>query len=416
MSQRRTRSQTALLSKDGSAKTSAGTTSLTGPPAKKPKTNKEEDTATAAAVPKAPPPAKLQQLQRLINPLRKVADSDTSLEFPAAPSAPRGHPKIYYGQNAPLPRWRTLLDDQDLGANIERDLIRTHPGRTIIPGVAPNTNPKAHDNTIGLGDLKWNFDPGPASVWGNLTGQELYAHAHSLLIEALGCGHSRRQLGDAIRNEQYASFIANVEDPVPPPPRLDPSGAVAPLSSTFNRILASTKALKAQNQTFSDGDKTERPELKYQPEQDMPNKEKDLPIAAVMKKNMKGTLGPVDQQDPSLDPVAEPKVPKAKATKKRLPTRTKATKKRTKKAAVKGGKQQTHKGAGAQDIGSEQKLVSIPSSLHRNVWVPPLARRSAGDGGKIARIGEYKCVCFVVILMILSMFLYPFPYTFKMIR
>ncbi|KAJ5891089.1 uncharacterized protein N7473_007317 [Penicillium subrubescens] len=359
---RRTRSHTALLSKAATAKTAAGTTSpTTGPPAKKHKTKKAEDTATATAVTKAPPPERLQRLQRVINPLRKVTDSDTSLEFPAVSSAPRGHPKIYYGQNAPLPRWRTLLDDQDLGAHIERDLIRTHPGRTIIPGVAPNTHPKAHDNTLGLGDLKWSFDPGPASVWGNLTGQELYAYAHGLLMVALQCKHSRRQLGYAIRNEQYASLVANVEDPVPPPPRLDPSGAVAPLSSTLNRILASTKALKTKDQTFPDDDKHGRPELKYQPDQDVSDKEKDFPIASVMKKNMKGTLGPVDQQDPSLDPVA---VLEVKATKKRLPTRTKATKKgskkeskkTTKQAAVNDDKQQTHKGAGARDIGSEEKL------------------------------------------------------------
>lgn len=393
MSSRRTRSQVAPSSEDANAKRSAGATSPIKLPAKKRKTKKAADTAavtTVTTVTKAPVPARLRRLQRVINPLRKVSDSDTSLEFPVPPSAPRGQPKIYYGQNAPLPRWRTLLDVQNLGANIERDLIRTHPGRTIIPGVAPNTHPKAHDPTVGLGDLEWSFDPGPASVWGNLTGQELYTYAHSLLTEALQCEHSRRQLGEAIRNEQNASSVVHVENPVPPPPHLNPSGAVAPFDSTLNRILASTKGLKTQNQAFSDDDKYERAELKYQPAQDVSNEEKNSPIALIMKKNMKGTLGPVDQQDPSLDPVA---VPKAKAAKKRLPKPTKTTKKGTKKAAANGNKkQQTQKGAGARDIGSEEKLVGIPRSSHENVLVPPGAGKPAGDGDRSARIGKYNCV------------------------
>lgn len=405
MSLRRTRSQAGPSSEDATAKRSAGATLPIKLPAKKRKTKTAADTAavtTVTTMTKAPVPARLRRLQGMINPLRKVSDSDTSLEFPVPPSAPQGQPKIYYGQNAPLPRWRTLLDVQNLGANIERDLIRTHPGRTIIPGVAPNTHPKAHDPTVGLGDLKWSFDPGPASVWGNLTGQELYAYAHSLLIEALQCEPSRWQLGEAIRNEQYASYVVHVENPVPPPPHLHPSGAVAPFDSTLNRILASTKVLKTQNQAFSVDDKYERAELKYQPAQDVSNKEKNSPIALIMKKNMKGTLGPVDQQDPSFDPVA---VPKAEA-KKRLPKRTKATNKGTKKAATNGGKkQQTHKGAGARDFRSEERLVGIPRCSHENVLVPPGAGKPAGNGGRNARIGKYKRVWFVVIFLVLSIFL-----------
>jgi hypothetical protein len=254
----------------------------------------------------------------------------------------------------------------------------------------------------------WSFDPGPSTVWGNLTGQELYEHAHGLLIEALECEHSRQRLRDAIRNEQYASFVANVEDPLPFAPPLNSYSAAVPLSSIFNRILASTKILETQNQTFSGDDKYERPELKYQPVQVVSNKEKDVPIASIIMMNMKGTLGPVDQQDPSLDPVA---VPKGKATKKRLPIRPKATK----KAAVKGAKKQTQKGAGAQNIGSEEKLVGITPALHRNTMVPLKAGERAEDGGRIARIGECKCVWFVVIFLILSMFLCLFLYAFKII-
>ncbi|KAF3386422.1 hypothetical protein F1880_000359 [Penicillium rolfsii] len=381
MPQRRTRSQGDL--DDATAKTSASTASPSAPPAKKRKTNKLADIAPATTLTKVSVPTRSRRLQRMINPLRKVSESDTTLEFPA----PRGLPKIYYGQNAPLPRWRTLLDVQSLGASVGRDLIRTHPGRTIIPGVDPNTDLKAHDSTVGLGDLKWSFDPGPASLWGKMTGQELYTYANGLLIEGLECRHSRRQLGEAIRNEQFAGVVAHVEDPIPPPPRLNLFGVVAPLSSTFNRIVASTKALKTQNQTFSSADRYERPELNYQPDQQVSNKKKDLPIASVMKKNMKGTLGPVDRQDPSFDPIA---VPKTKATtKKGIAIRTKSTK----TAAVDTTKkQQTQTGAGVRVIGSEEKLVGIPRSSQRNAVVRSKARKPTGDGDRVVRIGEYTLV------------------------
>jgi hypothetical protein len=109
-----------------------------------------------------------------------------------------------------------------------------------------------------------------------------------------------------------------------------------------------------------------------------------LQIASILKRNYKGTIGPPDHQDPSLDPVDPRIVPMAtKVTKKR--TVAKRTKKTTKSAA-KGAKEQALEGAGSQDI-----VVLIPPPAFREPTPKPVeAGRPVGGGSRIVNVGKYK--------------------------
>lgn len=408
---------TAAAAKKSAAKTLVTTEAVSsGPPTKRRKTNKAGDKAAKVTrdlhIAKAPPPAKLSRLLDPTKTLRSVASPTSGLELPVPADALPGQPRIFYGQDAPYPRWRTLLDVQPPGKDVEKDLIRTHAGRTIIPGVAPNTYPRAHDPNVGLAGLKWVFDPGPPTVWGSLTGQQLHTHAHNCLSEALEGPQIRQQLRDALRNEQYATLIANVEDPLPPMPRLISQGAAAPLNSDFNRIMDSAHQFKTGSQNFSGANKCKRPGLNlYRLGEAGSNEAEDRGIASIASTltwSMKGTLRHPDHQDPSFDPF-EHAVPHVKAAAKRP--------KRAERPAAEDAKKRALEGAGSQDIEIEEKTVGMPPpALHEPIPAPVEAGGPAEDEGRIARIGEYKCVWFVVIILVLSMFLCLFLYSFKIIR
>jgi hypothetical protein len=390
---------TGALVKKAIAKTSARTKASEGSsPTKRQKTKKVED--TVATIHSESPTKRSQQdvnvaksptapmSPDLNKPFRIVASCGIALEFPVAADAPC---KLYYGEDAPYPRWRTLLNKLPLGKDLEKDMIRTHPGRTHIPGVAPGSHPRVNDYAIGLGALKWSFEPGPHTGWASLTGQELYTHAYSRLLEALDCPFSRGQLREAIRKGENAHYIAYVEDPLPPPPRLDGVGTTPALEGTFNRIGDSANHLNNKYIMFPGPNRYARPELHYRPGVASTKWEGDVGrLFSTLKRNRKGTFGPPDQQDISLDPVS---VPNVKATKKRaLAKRAKAVKKlatkSAKKQVLKVARKQAHKGAEVLDINSEQTTIGIPPALHRQTREPSEAESAAEGEGNITEIGE----------------------------
>lgn len=377
MAQRITRSKTAAAAaRKAAVKSSATTEALpSGPPTEKLKTNKAGENPFANVTAKKP-----------TNPPGSVAPPKNSLELPMPVDTPPGHPKVYYGQDAPYPRWRTLLDERPLGKSVEKDLIRTHPGKTIIPGVAPNSHPRTFDFTIGLGALHWVFDPGSPSLWGDLTGQELHTHAHECLAEALTCPLTRKKLRDTMHNEQCADHIANVFDPIPPLPSLVSQG-LPPMSSPLTRTADPTISPTTQSKD-PDIAMFRRPMLTNLPDEG-PFTEEVMQIASILKRNYKGTFGPPDHQDPSLDPIDPRIVPKTtKVTKTR--SAAKQTKK-AKKSAAKGAKEQALKGAGSQDIGLEKKVVVMPPPAFCEPTPKPVeAGRPAGGGSKIMHVGEYE--------------------------
>lgn len=377
MVQRITRSKTAAAAKKAVVKSSSMTEAVSsGPPMKRLKRNKAGDKLFANITERKP-----------TNPPRSFAPPKNSLLLPMPADTLPGHPRVYYGQDAPYPRWRTLLDARPLGKSVEKDLIRTHPGKTIIPGVAPNSHPRTFDFTIGLGALHWVFDPGSPSLWGDLTGQELHMHAHQCLSEALACPLTRKKLRDTMHNEQYASHIDNVFDPIPPLPMLISQGlppmSSSPLTHTADPAISPTTQSKDPDiATFR------RPMLSNLPDEG-PFTDKVMKTASILKRNYRGTIGPPDHQDPSLDPIDPGIVPKTIKATKKLPV-AKQTK-IAKKSAAKGAKEQALKGAGFRDIGLERKVAVIPPPAFREPTPKPVeAGRPFGDGSKSVHVGEYK--------------------------
>lgn len=376
MAQRITRSKTAAAKK-AAVKSFATTEAVrSGPPTKRLKTNKAGDSPFANVTARTP-----------TNLPRSVAPPRNSLELPMPADTPPGHPRVYYGQDAPYPRWRTLLDVRPFGKSVEKDLIRTHPGKTIIPGVAPNSHPRTFDFTIGLGALYWVFDPGSPSLWGDLTGQELHTHAHECLAEALACPLTRKKLRDTIHNEQYAAHIANVFDPIPPLPSLISQGlppmSSSPLTRTADPAISPTTQSKGPDIAMF-----RRPMLTNLPDEG-PFTEEVMQIASILKRNYKGTIGPPDHQDPSLDPIDPRVVPKTTKVTKMPPASTQT--KKAKKSAAKGAREQALKGEGSQNIGLEKKVVVMPPPAFRELTPKPVeAGTPVGDGSKIVHVGKYK--------------------------
>ncbi|KAJ5174703.1 uncharacterized protein N7482_000580 [Penicillium canariense] len=392
--------------------------STSGPPPKKQKTAKGSVAIPLVGsrypkrgvhAPESPPPPEPPKVLGLIKPPPNVAAAGTALQFPMPANLPVGHPTIYYGENAPFPRWRTLLDFQAPNQDREQNLIRTHPQETIIPGVSPLSHPRAYDRFIGLGGLRWNFEPGPPTFWLGLTGQQLHTHAHHRLIEALENPFSRQQLRQMIRNEQFAAQIANVEDPLPPAPRLDRAGPAGP-NTVKDRIEDSVNRIENRVQSFP-GRTTrcryERPELNYRQGEEKPGKE-DL-IALRLMANMRGTLGPPDYQAPSLNPTARI----GAAVKLPPPSALAPAARMSSKGRSKGIQQ----GPGSIDFSSEERIEDIQRDMGQVIPEPPeIGMTPSGDVSKITRIGEYKCVWFIVILLILSMMLCLLLYSFNIIR
>ncbi|OOQ86527.1 hypothetical protein PEBR_21129 [Penicillium brasilianum] len=312
----RTRSQTGSMPKKAAPisdpSTTSGTTSRIGRTAvaqapKRKKQNKRQNppAETKPSPPKPPPQPSPSK------PLPRVGLSETALEFPLAADAPSGQPRIFYGEDAPFPRWRTKLDKRPLGEDLEKDLIRTYPGKTHIPGLAPGSHPRANDYTIGLGCVKWDFEPGSSAGWGTLTGHELYMYACARLREALDDPLSRWQLRDAIRKGENARYIAHVENPVPPLIRFGGTGVLPPNDPLIERIKANARKgeliLKNRPKVL-DMKQFERPSLAWRPgevELDMGEYSR---FVERVRNHRFGTFGPPDHQDSTVNPTATLKV------------------------------------------------------------------------------------------------------------
>ncbi|KAJ5574145.1 uncharacterized protein N7459_008572 [Penicillium hispanicum] len=168
-----------------------------------------------------PPPA--AWLARGLDQAQDPANPDRSLwQIPTPPASlgSRVWPSIWYGDDAPQPRWRVVPDDTDpeTGRDLAPDLIKTRIAETIISGVFPNGHPRSYDSSLGLGGLVWAFDSGPETGWNGLNEEQLYEYAFRCLEEVLKDPTCREQFRIAIRRGNYLEAISNVEDPLPPLP------------------------------------------------------------------------------------------------------------------------------------------------------------------------------------------------------
>ncbi|KAJ5390520.1 uncharacterized protein N7496_001588 [Penicillium cataractarum] len=403
----RTRSQTGSIPKKvvpfgdevptRGATTRLGRKAVTKPVKKKKTENAQERLLLEPHLPN--PPAQLD----LSKPLPRVGLSETALELPLAADAPTGQPRIFYGEDAPYPRWRTILDQRPLGEDLEKDLIRTHPGRTHIPGVAPGSHPRANDYTIGLGCVKWDFEPGPAAGWGGLTGHQLYEQACMRLRAALDDPWARWQLQDAIRKGENARYIAYVENPVPPLVRFGGRGAlqVPPNDPLIVRIKENAYKIDhivKNKPKWLDMQEFERPSLAWRPGEVEPDMGDYSRFVGLMKNHRFGTLGPPGYQDPSFDPTAKLN---AKPVGIQPPT---------------GGTGAAANAAGGSAVQQTEKAVgNLPTLSGQNPETSE-AQSVAGDAKRLMQNGEYTGVWFVVFVLFSGLFLYLFLYAIKIIR
>ncbi|KAJ5608966.1 hypothetical protein N7528_009533 [Penicillium herquei] len=292
------------------------------------------------------------------------------LKFHATDSlGPGDWPEIYFGQSGPMPRWRLreVAEDPPNGRDLHKDLIRTHKKRTHIRNVDQDDHPKSGNSSVGLGTLCWIFEPGPSTLWKGLSQEQLYEFAYLGLVDALNDFRSRDMIRATIKRAKLES-IFNVEDPLPPPP--------PPPSVTYfgpRAGVAEWPKVPLQMKGRFDYHYAHR---YFRPSMAVREGSNTLPKTYSktdqMRFHMKGTLRNAGDVCDSFDPTGA------------LP-----------QESVFGS-------------GNGRK-----SSLSKE-WDPEKDARE--DFNRNPRLGEYKLLYFLVVIIILSMFLCLFLYAFGIVR
>ncbi|KAJ5692986.1 hypothetical protein N7462_002409 [Penicillium macrosclerotiorum] len=230
---------------------------------------------------------------------RTVDPTGTSLKFHTSSNANlHKTPTLYFGSNAPFPRWRVEPSGFGLGKDNERDLIRTHPARTIVRGLRPDSHAFSGDTRIGLAELKWVFDPGSWTSWVSMNGAQLHDFALEELENALRDPIIRAQFRKLIFRGPYAASVANVADPLPPMPQLPTKARILP-----EPVKEASRRIEKRH-TFYHSYK--RPAL-VTPRRGRSKPTKSAlahPISSRIFKTMKGTQGLPGHISQSLDPEA----------------------------------------------------------------------------------------------------------------
>jgi len=320
-------------------------------------------------------------------------------------------PTIYFGDDAPFPRVRIILDSKD--PQNEKDLsmsfMKSAPGKSAISGVptgdvrldpahlrynAEYKVSRAFDSTLGLGGLLWNFEPGndPAN-WQGLTRDQAIELMYRSLEEVLEDWVSRDQLRDAISKGPLAKKVENTKDPLPALPQPTTKGN---FPNQYGRHPLADAHMKSEDSHYLWEDHT-RPGQAIRPRAN--NDPKLLKfLAQRLFAYMKGIMEKEDDVDDLHDLSSEgDNVPQGPRISPRgFPNR--AAKEVTKEASKEG-----------------DPIEVDPPLADPELGPDPMDTTEDG-GGRTARVGEYKCVWFCVIVLILSMFLCLFLYSFKIIE
>ena len=363
-------------------------------------------------------------LPTIVNPLN--GNQQIFLIPPAVSIVTQGDwPIIYFGDDAPFPRVRFTLNPKDpqYEKDLSMDLIKRAPGKWVIPGAIPTGDvrldpthprynagykvPRAFDSTIGLGGLQWTMDAGdnPAS-WNGLTRDQLLEFMYRSLEEILGDWVARDQLRKEISKGPLAKNVENVEDPLPslPPP---PKKGSFPHGQYGKHPLADAQTRFKNVHNFW-GDYS-RPSLAVQPgAKKDPKTLKLLPqrLFAHMREAMEkpdyiGDLHDISSEDDNAPPPGPGGGPGGGTG--GGPGRPP---RRSPRRSPNGALKEASKGSDLMKIDPppvDPKLGPDPVDIIE-------------DGGRTARVGEYKCVWFCVIILVLCMFLCLFLYSFKIIR
>ncbi|KAJ6167025.1 hypothetical protein N7470_002472 [Penicillium chermesinum] len=143
------------------------------------------------------------------------------LQFPMTESlrdaaGDRKWPAIFFGDDAPLPRWKLVaLANPPDADDLEHQLITTYDDKTHIPGVHRGSHPMSYDGKIGLGALDWELEYGPESGFNGFSKEEVYEVAFRCLVDATYDFLCREEIRAWISRQKWF-HVANVDDPCHP--------------------------------------------------------------------------------------------------------------------------------------------------------------------------------------------------------
>lgn len=224
----------------------------------------------------------------------------------------------------------------------------------------------------GRWTLVWTFDAGASSGWNQLNQDQLYEYAYKCLEDALDDPMSREQLRLTVTSTgPVAGSVSHIQDPLPPLPPV-PQTTYLDLQPGLHEIMEAPTKLEHATYYFPNYD---RPSMAVRP--GLYTRPSNLHVmAAKMFRHVKGSLVPPcdqgvgDALSSSMD---------------------------DDKSQSSSGMQSSR----AQEQYELERMQDIPTSGRLSPLPPE-------DGGKIARIGEYRCVLGSVIVLVLRMFLYLF--------
>lgn len=109
-------------------------------------------------------------------------------------------PKIYLGDASPTSRWLIRRANPEAGQH-----------------ASPRSSVSSSSRLSQLGQLRWEFDPGPPATHGQ-DESRLRDYAYQYLLNSLCDPIVRDEMREMIWNSFYAPTVAHVEDPLPIPP------------------------------------------------------------------------------------------------------------------------------------------------------------------------------------------------------
>lgn len=345
---------------------------------------------------------------------------------------PGAWPVIYVGDDAPYPRVRFSVDPKDPseGKDLSKDLIKRATGKWAIPSAVPTGDvrlsptpakykaeykaPRAFDSTIGLGGLQWVFDPGNnEAYWNGFTKEQIIEFMYRSVEEIMGDWISRDQLRRSIRSGPLRKQVQYVEDPLPPLP--PPPKRSFPEGRYELRQLGSTT--KRYENTTVFWDTYMRDDLATRPGEARGPKRLGM-LSQSLFAHMREAFDQPDDVGNLLETSSDEDTPP--------PTRARTGRHGTPPPGRPFGMPPMRaspilprpypEGASTEALKETSgNPMEIDPQSDPELGLDPMDTSEDG-GGRTARVGEYKCVWLCVIVLVLSMFLCLFLYSFKIIR
>jgi hypothetical protein len=334
-------------------------------------------------------------------------------------------PVIFFGDDVPCPRVRFIpdpRDPQEHGKDLSLDLIKKAPGKWVIPGTAPAGDfrldpshpryrpeykvPTSLDSTIGLGGLKWSFEPGDdEKACKGLTKNQVIEFLHRSTEEILSDWLARDQLRDSISKGPYAKQVENVEDPLPPLPRQTHRGNF--LQAQYGKHPLADAQTRFENSHWFWKDYN-RPSLAVRPG--------ETPTAPpLLAQRLLAHMREVIEMEDDIGDICDTSSEDDNGPPSGLGGGPSGGPGGGPGALLRRSPRRSAKSPSPKVAAKEGSKEGDPMEMDPEQGPDPMDTTEDGDG-RTARVGEYKCVWFGVIVLVLSMFLCLFLYSFKIIR